>query len=84
MLLPSMHSKAVKQNTEDGEILSDYWLVTNMFTFENVGFSNTVNTTKFLICADCEMGPIGWHDINDNSAFYVSSKRIKHEVSTCK
>ena len=30
-----------------------------MFTFENIGFSNTVGDFKYLICADCDMGPIG-------------------------
>ena len=37
---------------EDGETLTDFWLVDNMYTFENVGFSNTVGTIKYLICAD--------------------------------
>ena len=77
MFLPFMHKKSEKQAPEDGETLSDCWVVNSMFTFENVGFSNTVDTTKFLICADCEIGPVGWHDVNDNTAFYVSLDRIK-------
>ena len=34
-----------------------------MFDFDNVGFSRTVEDgVKYLVCADCEMGPIGYHN----------------------
>lgn len=62
----------------ESETLCDYWMVDNMYTFENLGFSNTVNNIKYLICADCEIGPIGWHDINDQKAFYIAVKRVQH------
>ena len=65
--------------SEDGETLYDHWLVSDMYTFENVGFSNTVGTLKYLICADCEIGPIGWHDIAVKNEFYVSFARIKNQ-----
>ncbi|KAK6174532.1 hypothetical protein SNE40_017789 [Patella caerulea] len=75
--LPFMHKKKDKEPF-DGETLKDYWVVQDMYTFDNVGFSNTVGTTKYLICADCEIGPIGWHDTNDKKAFYVAVDRVKH------
>ena len=65
--------------SEDGETLYDHWLVSDMYTFENVGFSNTVGTLKYLICADCEIGPIGWHDIAVKNEFYVSFAQIKNQ-----
>lgn len=37
----------------------EYWIIDDMFTFENIGFSNPVGDYKYLICADCDMGPIG-------------------------
>lgn len=73
-----MHKKSESEPAEAGENLSSYWLVDNMFTFENVGFSNTVGTIKYLICADCEIGPIGWHDVTNSKAFYVAIGRVKH------
>ena len=79
MFLPHMKKKSANQAPDDGETLSEVWLVGDMFTFENVGFSNTVGTTKFLICAECEVGPIGWHDTNDAKAFYVALDRVKNE-----
>lgn len=73
-----MKKKADGINT-DGETLSDFWKIGDMFTFENVGVCNTVNNIKYLTCADCEIGPIGWHDINDKSAYYIALDRVVHK-----
>jgi len=78
-MLPHMRKKAESSSQgSDGELLSAYWLVDNMYTFENIGFSNNVGTMKYLICADCEIGPVGWHDITDKAAFYVALDRVEH------
>lgn len=62
-----------------GDTLSKFWLVEDMFHFENVGFSKTVDqTVKYLICADCERGPIGWHDISNRKEYFVSAERVKY------
>ncbi|KAL9553544.1 hypothetical protein MBANPS3_003246 [Mucor bainieri] len=55
-----------------------FWHVGNMMDFENVGFSTTVGTTKYLSCADCDLGPIGYHDTTDKKEFVVSIKRAKY------
>lgn len=60
------------------EILNQYWLVGDKFAFENVGFSNAVSGIQYLICADCEIGPIGWHD-KSTQLCYVSVSRVKYE-----
>jgi hypothetical protein len=79
IFLPHMRQKSEGAAcSDDGETLTNFWLVDNMYTFENVGFSNTVGTTKYLICADCEIGPVGWHDITDKTAFYVALDRVEH------
>uniref|UniRef100_A0A8B9ST79 RAB interacting factor n=1 Tax=Anas platyrhynchos TaxID=8839 RepID=A0A8B9ST79_ANAPL len=36
-------------------------------------------TVKFLVCADCEAGPIGWHCLDDKDSFYVALERVAHE-----
>lgn len=46
------------------ETVKNFFRVEDMFMFDNLGFTNTVNTTKFLSCADCDLGPIGFHDLN--------------------
>ncbi|KAM7352914.1 RAB interacting factor STRAT [Cochliomyia hominivorax] len=76
--LPLMHQKNTKDvHSIETESLEDFWLVDDMFTFENVGFSNTVDQRKFLICADCDMGPVGYHDLNTKKC-YIALKRVKH------
>lgn len=75
--LPHMKKKSEKSAAEDGETIEDFWIVDDMFTFENVGFSNTVQNIKYLICADCEIGPVGFHDTRDTKAFYIAQSRIK-------
>lgn len=49
-------------------------------TFYNVGFSNTVGSTKYLTCADCETGPIGYYDIPSKIS-YVALSRVLHANS---
>lgn len=48
---------------------SGYWSISSPLAFENIGFSRNASlpsssaaTIKYLICADCDHGPLGWHD----------------------
>uniref|UniRef100_A0A0K8TLE5 Putative guanine nucleotide exchange factor n=1 Tax=Tabanus bromius TaxID=304241 RepID=A0A0K8TLE5_TABBR len=76
--LPLMHQKNTKTIEEvETETLKDFWIVDDMFTFENIGFSNTVQNTKFLTCADCDMGPVGYHNLSTKKS-YIALKRVKH------
>ena len=62
-----------------GDTLTKFWLIEDMYHFENVGFSKTVEgTVKYLICADCEQGPIGWHDLNNKKEFLVAAERVQY------
>ena len=79
IFLPHMKKKSENQSPEDGEKLTDFWKVEDMFTFENVGFSNTVDNTKYLICADCEVGPIGCQKLDELNLMYVALDRVTHE-----
>ena len=74
-----MFKKNVESQPDEGESLKDYWMVEDMYTFDNVGFTNSVGTVKYLICADCEIGPIGWHDTNNKKRFYIALDRVKHK-----
>ncbi|XP_053943857.1 guanine nucleotide exchange factor MSS4 [Cuculus canorus] len=79
LLLPAMRKKASSGGSEAGELLREHWLVRDMFSFENVGFTRDVGNVKFLVCADCEAGPIGWHCLDDKDSFYVALERVAHE-----
>lgn len=74
-----MHQKQTKTADElESEEYKEFWIIDDMFTFENIGFSNQVGNYKYLICADCEMGPVGYHDIETKKS-YIALKRVKHE-----
>ncbi|KAK0047912.1 guanine nucleotide exchange factor MSS4 [Biomphalaria pfeifferi] len=75
--LPNMYQKNECTPIE-GVTLVDFWHVSDMLTFDNVGFSKTVDNIKYLMCADCEVGPIGWHSVHDKKSYYVAVDRVKH------
>lgn len=70
-------TKANPVSEPDTENLSRFWVVDDIYTFENVGFSHTVGNNKYLTCADCEAGPIGYHDISSKIS-YVSFSRVEY------
>ncbi|XP_055837240.1 guanine nucleotide exchange factor MSS4 homolog [Episyrphus balteatus] len=78
--LPTIHAKNTKDPSEiETEPMKDFWTVGDMFQFENIGFSNTVGNLKYLICADCDMGPVGYQDVGIDKICYVALSRVKHE-----
>ncbi|XP_053560714.1 guanine nucleotide exchange factor MSS4 [Bombina bombina] len=81
LILPLMKKKSsLKEDAHpDGDLLVEHWLVHDMFIFENVGFTNDVGKVKYLVCADCEVGPIGWHSLEEKNNFYVALDRVSYE-----
>ncbi|XP_003391598.1 PREDICTED: guanine nucleotide exchange factor MSS4-like [Amphimedon queenslandica] len=78
--LPDMTTKYAIGTEPAGETIKDHWLVVDMFHFENVGFSRSVEDLKYLICADCEVGPIGWHKTGNPNEFYIACTRVKYSL----
>ncbi|XP_021191466.3 guanine nucleotide exchange factor MSS4 homolog [Helicoverpa armigera] len=68
-------------NRKEGEIqneqIKEFYHVENMYTFENIGFTHTVANCKYLSCADCDAGPVGFYDM-DTKHSYVALSRIEH------
>ncbi|XP_057657071.1 guanine nucleotide exchange factor MSS4 homolog isoform X2 [Diorhabda carinulata] len=75
--LPLMKQSKNTERDPETEPVSLFWSVNDMFTFQNVGFSNTVGIIKYLTCADCEAGPIGYHDLSNKKSF-VALSRVLH------
>ncbi len=72
----------MKKKDEKSNIIEEttiFWKLTNMMDFENVGFCNTVENIKYLCCADCEVGPIGFHDITERNQFYIAVNRVDYQ-----
>lgn len=63
------------QDVSATEVLARHLCVNDIYTFENMGFSNTVEDMKYLVCADCEFGPIGYMSLTDKKSF-VSLDRV--------
>lgn len=81
IFLPSMRKKTNSTQSDgsvDGDTVTAHWVVGDIFDFENVGFTKGVGNIKYLICADCEIGPIGWHFIDEKRSYYVSLERVNH------
>jgi len=73
--LPKMSQKKDQADLEF-DTLSEWFAVEDIMTFENIGVSNAVDQTKYLTCADCEMGPVGWTDLS-NKKCYVALSRVR-------
>ncbi|KAG1733881.1 Mss4-like protein [Suillus paluster] len=59
-----------------------WWLVTpSMMEFENIGFTRPVRqdvaakSLKLLICAECDLGPLGWCE-EGGSEFWLACSRV--------
>lgn len=63
--------------SDEASIVTRWWRVDDMFTFYNIGFSKTVGNKKYLVCADCERGPIGYHDL-DTKKSYLATDMVSY------
>ena len=52
-----------KDRQGEEETVTEFFRVEDMFDFDNLGFTNTVGNMKYLSCADCDLGPLGYHDL---------------------
>eukprot|EP00054_Salpingoeca_dolichothecata_P002926 m.24535 g.24535 ORF g.24535 m.24535 type:complete len:141 (-) comp13397_c0_seq1:30-452(-) len=76
--LPKMYQKGSEAPVEQ-ETISSFWVVGDMFAFENVGFSHAVGDVKYLTCAECEIGPIGYHIPSATPKQYlIATERIRY------
>lgn len=62
----------------DKETVQSWWCVERMFDFDNIGFTHASEGVKYLVCADCEMGPVGYVCL-ESQFHYVALSRVKHD-----
>ncbi|KAG0027380.1 hypothetical protein BGZ81_005679 [Podila clonocystis] len=62
--------------------LQTFWRVGDMMAFENIGFSKMLpNGIQFLSCADCDTGPLGYHESKvpqANKEYLVALNRVRY------
>ncbi|KAJ3302770.1 hypothetical protein HDV03_004587 [Kappamyces sp. JEL0829] len=69
-----------KDRMGEMEDILHYWTVKDMMAFENIGFSKAAGDgLKYLICADCEVGPLGFTDPK-SPICYIAASRVTHST----
>ncbi|OQR72700.1 guanine nucleotide exchange factor MSS4-like [Tropilaelaps mercedesae] len=64
---------------ESFEMLDEFWKVTSLLTFENIGMTKPSKSgVRYLTCCDCERGPLGIFDPPSDTAF-VAVVRVKNQ-----
>ncbi|GAB6025809.1 hypothetical protein CHUAL_011786 [Chamberlinius hualienensis] len=71
-------SESTGEAAIEGDLLTQFWTVDSIYKFDNMGFTNTVNNMKYLLCADCEIGPIGVYDMTSEIS-YLALERVTHK-----
>ncbi|KAL6059797.1 Guanine nucleotide dissociation stimulator for Sec4p, variant 2 [Balamuthia mandrillaris] len=94
ILLPkkaAIVEKEINMRQKDGKEVPErfFWAVKDMFDFENIGFTKSVDAQhlRYLTCADCEQEVIGAQLPNDPSSssssssptIYLSYSRVRAE-----
>lgn len=82
--IPGCHLDCFERGREgESETVTEFFRVDDMFDFDNLGFTNTVENRKYLSCADCDLGPLGYHDLTTRlrEDFYVNVVKYKLYIS---
>ncbi|PAV63339.1 hypothetical protein WR25_25461 [Diploscapter pachys] len=58
------------------EKISWWWYTEDDMAFDTIGWQ-TINRKKYLMCGDCELGPVGVRS-EDNKRFWVAVERCKY------
>lgn len=70
--------QAKNSTSINAEVINSWWQVERMFDFENIGFTHARDGVKYLICANCEDGPVGYL-CPVTKAHFVAVCRVKQE-----
>ncbi|KAJ3155338.1 hypothetical protein HDU86_004429 [Geranomyces michiganensis] len=60
------------------------WMLSNMMAFENIGFTKAVpggDDTRYLSCADCDVGPLGYHPPTLPKTFLIAADRVRYNMA---
>ena len=97
-LMPKTRSASSTGSAEGGtaEEVVGFWRVGDKYEFDNLGVSKAAGdvsgegggeqTLRFLMCADCDLGPFGWFaDASDRGDklgegvdFFVATERVRY------
>lgn len=81
--LPSLvvrDAAGLKAEPLDAESGMLYWVVADMMQFENIGFTKPISQAtveRFLSCADCDLGPLGF--VSSVKRHFVDVSRLRYK-----
>ncbi|KHJ46283.1 tetratricopeptide repeat protein [Trichuris suis] len=64
------------------QVLSEFVRVDDIYTFQNIGFSRNAGDVRYLLCADCEIGPLGIFEPKTELSF-VAVERVVLIIQCC-
>ena len=66
----------VKNQSQTSE---HYWIIKDMMSFENIGFSFPENEKhlRYLVCAECETGPLGYRREGEEKCI-IAADRVRY------
>jgi len=76
--LPNERQQTGGNEVPLGETLKYFWELDDVFQFENIGFSRDSKEKKYLTCADCERGILGFQDLITKK-IYLAHKRVAYQ-----
>ncbi|KAI9295635.1 Mss4-like protein [Neoconidiobolus thromboides FSU 785] len=88
---PSCNSLILRKNkaelVDNVELPEDYpeksstecWKIADVFDFDNISYSKLYkDKLKFLACADCEKGPLGYQIVGEKHS-YLFTNKVKYD-----
>ncbi|KAJ7037476.1 Mss4-like protein [Mycena alexandri] len=83
---PADRTPALLPPMPEPPAVANWWLVTpSPMEFENIGFSKPLSSEpgaaqmKLLVCAECELGPVGWSEVG-GTEFWLACSRVGYRT----
>ncbi|KAJ7451173.1 Mss4-like protein [Mycena latifolia] len=82
---PADRTPALLPALPEPPALAAWWLVTpSPMEFENIGFSKPLSSDaggqmKLLVCAECDLGPVGWSEVG-GTEFWLACSRVGYRA----
>ncbi|KAJ7139474.1 Mss4-like protein [Mycena epipterygia] len=82
---PADRTPALLPPLPEPPALAAWWLVSpSPMEFENIGFSKPLSSEagaqmKLLVCAECDLGPVGWSEVG-GTEFWLACSRVGYRT----
>ncbi|KAJ7102485.1 Mss4-like protein [Mycena belliarum] len=85
---PADRTPALLPPLPEPPAMAAWWRVApSPMEFENIGFSKPLSSSpgapqmKLLVCAECDLGPVGWSEVG-GTEFWLACSRVGYRATT--